>query len=166
MAASKKAKVTLQQAIDAANAQAAAIQNMYIPKPMGGIADMHLRPELAPVVPQGAARPFAPGEYVNNPDGSWSSERTMTVQNPNGTWSVLPSVWLKNGKPYEAESEAEVAKLAKASKLPFNTFPAMQPAEQYSIDREAAWQPLQNPADASALPPLWAKGKPKALRGY
>lgn len=142
--------------VDALSGQADAIRGTNVMPPMGGVADMHLRPELAPKVPAGAARPFAPGEYVNNPDGSWSSERSMTVQNPDGSWTVVPSVWIKNGRPYEAKSEDEAQSLAAASKLPFQKFGSLEQAEKYAVDREAAWQPLQRPEDAASIPPLWA----------
>lgn len=38
-------------------------------------------------------RPFAPGEYITNPDGSYSTERTVTVQDRNGQWVNVPSLW-------------------------------------------------------------------------
>lgn len=158
MAAADKAAMLKRLA--AADQQAQSIQDTNVMGPLGGVAETHLRPDIAPKVPAGAARPYAPGEYTDNPDRSWSSERSMTVQKPDGSWSVLPSLWLQGGKPYEAKSEDEAIRLAQASKLPFRKFPSLQAADKFAIDREAAWQPIQNPADADKIPPLWAPGSP------
>ncbi len=152
--------------IASANAQAGTIRDTYIPKPIGGAAEMRLRPELAPKVPTGAARPFAPGEYVTNPDASWSSEVSLTVQHPRlngGKATVIPSLWIKDGKPYEAKSEDEAVALALASRLPFKAYKSMDEAEKASIQREAEWQPLKRPEDAASINPLWDIAK-KAAR--
>lgn len=50
----------------------------------------------APIMRAGrtpSLRPFAPGEYITNPDGSYSTERTVTVQDRNGQWMNVPSLW-------------------------------------------------------------------------
>ncbi len=164
MTAAEKAKaiaaIQVEHGIARANAQAEALRAMpQMMGPLGGVGDTHLRPELAPRVPTGAARPYAPGEYTINPDTSWSSERSMTVQKPDGSWTVIPSLWLKEGHPYEAADEGEASKLADASKLPFKKFKSLKEADQFSIDREAAWQPIENPADASSIAPLWEPQK-------
>lgn len=138
-----------------ANTQAQTIRSAYVMPPLGGVGDTHLRPDIAPKVPQGAARPYAPGEYTMNPDQSWSSERSMTVQNPDGSWAVVPSLWLKDGHPYEASGEDEAMRLARESKLAFKKFKSLPEADKFSIDREAQWQPIQNPADADKIAPLW-----------
>lgn len=152
--------------IASANAQADTIRDAYITRPIGSASDMHLRADIAPSVPPGAARPFAPGEYVNNPDGSWSSEVSMTVQHPKlngGKATVIPSLWIKNGKPYEAKNEDEAVALALASRLPFRSYKSMDEAERASIAREASWQPLKRPEDAASISPLWDIAK-KAAR--
>src|SRR5215471_8191658 len=65
-------------------------------------------------------RPFAPGEWLQNPDGSWSNERTTTVapgdepQLMGGRAAVIPRLWVLNGKPYLA-SEDEAAQFAAKS---------------------------------------------------
>lgn len=158
MAAADKAAM-LKRLADA-DAQAQTLTNTNVMPPLGGVAETHLRPDIAPKVPAGAARPYAPGEYTDNPDRSWSSERSMTVQKPDGSWSVLPSLWLQGGKPHEAASEDEAIRLAQASKLPFRKFASLKEADKFATDREAAWQPIQNPADADKIPPLWAPGSP------
>ena len=153
----KADEAAMYAAVARANRTAAAIQNApgTMP-PLGGASDTHLRPELAPKVPAGAARPYAPGEYTNNPDGSWSSERSVTVRNRDGSYSVIPALWLKGDRPYEADNEREAARLASASKLPFRKFKTANEAERFSIDREKYWQPIENPADADQVPSLWA----------
>lgn len=148
-------KVAMLKRIADADQQAQTITNANTMAPLGGVAETHLRPDIAPKVPAGAARPYAPGEYTDNPDRSWSSERSMTVQKPDGSWTVLPSLWLKGDKPYEAKSEDEALRLAQASKLPFQKFKTLEQADKFAIDREAAWQPIQNPADADKIAPLW-----------
>lgn len=119
---------------------------------------LQLNKDLAPTVPAGAARPFAPGEFVRNPDGSWSSEETITVQSPSfngGKPTVLPTLWLKDGKPYVARDEQEAVQLAQESGLTWQSFPTLDAADKFAVDREAAWQPLKNPADASSFTPLY-----------
>ena len=37
-------------------------------------------------------RPFNPGEFIINPDGTQSTERTVTLQTDDG-WLVAPSLW-------------------------------------------------------------------------
>jgi hypothetical protein len=151
---SKVATLGLSGALSKIAGQADEIENTYIPKPLGGKDAMRL---TAPAEP-GKVRPFNPGEYVTNPDASWSSERTMTVRSPHiagGKWTVIPSVWIKDGKPYEAASEAEAIKLAKESGLRFKGYPSLREADQSSIDRESKWQTLARPEDAASIEPLW-----------
>src|SRR5690606_3954212 len=40
-----------------------------------------------------ALRPFVAGEYIDNGDGSYSTERTVTIQDKNGNWVNVPSLW-------------------------------------------------------------------------
>lgn len=119
---------------------------------------VYLDQDFAPSVPDGQARPFAPGEYVSNPNGSWSSEITMTVQGDksfnNGLPTVIPSLWLKNGKPYVAKNEDEAIELAKKSGLNFPSFDSLEQADRYSNMREKAWQNIA-PSQAYRVPPLY-----------
>ena len=124
---------------------------------------VYLNPKLAPVVPDGAPRPFAPGEYVENPDKSWSSEISMTVAHPDlngGKPTNIPSLWIVNGKPYRAKNEDEAAALAVRSALEWPTYPDIESADKAAADREAKWQGIK-PKDAAAIPPLWNPRKPK-----
>lgn len=126
---------------------------------------LYLDPKLAPVVPAGAPRPFAPGEYVRNPDKSWSSEISMTVAHPDlnkGAATNIPSLWVVNGKPYRAANEDEAVALAIKSGLAWPSFPDIDTADKAAAAREALWQGVA-PEKASAVPPLWTPptGKPK-----
>lgn len=128
---------------------------------------LHLNEALAPRVPKGAARPFAPGEWVDNPDRSWSSEKTVTVINPainGGKPTVLPSLWLKDGKPYTAKDEDEAAALAKASGLSFRGYHSLEEAEKFATEREAQWQKMR-PADARSVSPLWESAPTDTVPG-
>lgn len=154
--------------IASANAQADTIRDTFVSRPgeKYPAKKLHLRGDIAPAVPMGAARPFAPGEYVRNNDNSWSSEISMTVEHPDlngGKATVIPSLWLKDGRPYQAKDEDEAVALALASRLPFKPYGSIDEAEKSSIDREAKWQPLKRPEDASSIDPLWSIAK-KAAR--
>lgn len=115
---------------------------------------LNLNPALAPTVPEGSPRPFAPGEWLQNPNGSWSSEITMTAQRPDGSWVNVPSLWIKDGKAYVAKSEDEALALAKQSGLEFPAFNTLGGADAASRLREKNWQGLK-PHQAQKVPPLW-----------
>lgn len=124
---------------------------------------LNLNEQIAPQVPAGSPRPFAPGEWVQNPDGSWSSEITVTVTDPrlnNGQPTVVPSLWLVDGKPVRVNEDAAVD-MALKSGLAFQGFPDMAAAEKFANDRESAWQGIK-PAEAVKIPPLW-KAQPKPI---
>jgi hypothetical protein len=132
-------------------------QSQKMPGPGVIPGALQLNAKLAPAVPQGAARPFAPGESVQNPDGSWSSEISVTVMHPElngGKPTVIPSLWIKDGKPYVAANEDEAAQLAKASGLEFPAFNTINDAEAFSNQREQMWQSV-GPSGAAQIPPLW-----------
>lgn len=81
------------------------------------------------------ARPFKPGEFVQNPDGSRSTERTHTFEMPGG-WANVPSLWMTpNGVVNEAGTmpDALLAALAslfeQKSGQTFARHRARQPAE-------------------------------------
>jgi hypothetical protein len=119
---------------------------------------LHLNPSIAPQVPQGAPRPFAPGEYVDNPNGSWSSEISMTVTHPDlngGKPTVIPSMWLNNGQPVRARNEDQAVKYAVQSGLKFNSFDTIDQADAFANDREAQWQKVGREG-AAQLPPLYS----------
>lgn len=94
--------------------------------------------------PPSPIRPFVGTERVNNPDGSWSSERSMTVQMPDGTWSVVPSMWQNRNGPQRVMNEDMDANVAQTyeqrSGQQFPRFRTVQEADQFANNREADWQ--------------------------
>src|SRR5665213_958759 len=118
--------------------------------------ELHTDPSLAPQVPAGAARPFAPGEYNKNPNGSWSSEESMTSEHPSqpGRWTNVPSLWLKGGKAYVAHDEDEASDLAKQSGLNWPAYPSEDSANAAAENREGMLQGI-DPDKSSSVPPLW-----------
>jgi hypothetical protein len=114
---------------------------------------LHLNPQIAPQV-QGNARPLAPGEYLTNPQGSWSSEMTYTVPY-NGGFAVIPGMWIVDGKPVRVD-EDQATTYAKQTGLNFQTYPDEAAAEKASQAREDQWQTMQ-PQDAAKVAPLWGK---------
>lgn len=55
-------------------------------------------------------RPFQPGEYRPNPDGSMSTELTVTVPDADGNWMNVPSLWMSPaGWVHLSEDEAAMA---------------------------------------------------------
>jgi hypothetical protein len=111
------------------------------------------------VLPQynslGATRPFGPGEFVKNSDGSWSNEYSVTVEDPRqaGRFMVVPSLWLQNGKP-TLLSEDQAAETAANSSLSFPTFGSEKKAEAYADIREGHWQQVPE-GRSDLLSPLW-----------
>lgn len=104
---------------------------------------------------KGGARPFAPGEYLNNPDGSWSSEMSYSLQDPTfngGLPTNIPGLWIKDGKPYHA-TEDEAAQFAAQSGLQWPTYQKINEADAASAEREKNWQKL--PRTTTAMRPLY-----------
>lgn len=104
--------------------------------------------------PAGGVRPFGRGEYMDNPDGSWSSEMTYTLSDPSlnaGRPTVLPGLWLKQGRPYHA-NEDEAAQMAAQSGLHFPSYSSMDLAEAIANARENAWQKVPRERAAMAAP--------------
>lgn len=120
---------------------------------------------IAPQVPADAPRPLAPGEYVKNPQGSWSSEITTTTDPGafpslnGGAPTVIPTLWVINGVPTRVDEDT-AAQLAAQSGLRFPSFKTPQEAETFSQQREASWQSLQ-PESAGQVPALWAIPQPE-----
>jgi hypothetical protein len=97
-------------------------------------------------------RPFNADERVNNPDGSYSTERTMTVQMPDG-WGIVPSLWMSPRGPVDLSSMGEnyLAAIAQgyeqSNGTAFPRFPDVQSAEDWAVNRShgggAGQGPLQ-----------------------
>lgn len=49
--------------------------------------------------PRKTLRPFNPGEAVDNGDGSYSTERTVSAALPDGLWINAPSLWMSSEGP-------------------------------------------------------------------
>lgn len=104
----------------------------------------------------GQARPFGPGEYLNNPNGSWSNEMAYTVAHPdlnNGMPTNIPGLWIKDGKPYHA-NEDEAAQFAAQSGLQWPTYQRLPEAEAASMEREKNWQSI-SPQQSGSQRPLY-----------
>lgn len=113
----------------------------------------HLLPQFDNL---GELRPLGPGEWLQNPNGSWSSERTFTIQDPSlngGKPSVVPGLWIQNGRPVQL-TEDQAAQAAARSHLLFPSFPTMGEAEKFANDREAVWEKTPE-GHSEAQPPLW-----------
>lgn len=73
-------------------------------------------PQTAPVTPvqrqalgPPTLRPFSPGEFVTNPDGTYSTERTATIQDSTGRWANAPSLWMGAAGPVDlADNEEDI----------------------------------------------------------
>lgn len=119
-----------------------------------------LNPQIAPQVPDGSPRPLSPGEYVKNPQGSWSSEITTTTDPGavpalnGGQPTVIPTLWVINGVPTRVDEDT-AAQLAVQSGLRFPGFKTPEEAESYSQQREDSWQTI-DPENAASVPALWA----------
>ncbi len=129
------------------------------PGPMPGA--LFLDASLAPPAMNGV-RPFAPGEFIRNPDGSWSSEITMTTDKGeypglnDGRPTNLPTLWLVNGKPMRVSPEQAV-QYAIASGLKFTSYDSLDAADKAATEREKGWQKITNPRDARSIGALWQK---------
>ena len=55
-----------------------------------------------------ALRPSMPGEYISNPDGSRSSELTMTFRTESGEWVNAPSLWVGKSGHVKLDSEDKI----------------------------------------------------------
>ncbi|MUO84772.1 phage tail tip lysozyme [Agrobacterium vitis] len=85
-------------------------------------------------------RPFQPGEKVDNPDGSYSTERTATFQLPDGKWVNLPTLWMGKDGPVDlATSEEGVIaagqEFEKSSGKQFKRFSSVADAEAAAKSR-------------------------------
>jgi hypothetical protein len=104
-----------------------------------------------PRVPRGAARPFGPEESVTNPDGSTSSEVSLTVTDPRlngGSATIVPSVWMVNGKPMRV-SQDQAVDFAIRSGLRFRPHQSIEAADQWVTERHKGLDAGQQVA------PLW-----------
>lgn len=145
----RRAMMGQQQQPQQAQAQTEAPQFQVLP------GQLHLNPNIAPQVPQGAPRPLGPGEFLQNPNGSWSNELSVTV--PAGDqFTVLPSLWVVDGKPVRV-SEDLASIYAELSGLEFQKFNTQEEAEMFAQQREANWQAM-DPNASRRVKPLYTNG--------
>lgn len=78
----------------------------------GGIPQSQVRTigDGQSIPPQGL-RPFQTGEFINNGDGSRSTERSRTFPLPSGEWVNAPSLWMTPEGPVEIRSEDQIARI-------------------------------------------------------
>lgn len=122
--------------------------------PLAGRAN--LDEAKAPKV-SGKARPLAPGEFIQNPDGSWSNEIAVTVQHPklnDAQPTNVPSLWVVDGRPVRL-NEDQAAEAAASSGLRFKSYENTKAAIQAAQERESQWQKIK-PQDSGNVPSLWS----------
>jgi hypothetical protein len=106
----------------------------------------------------GSIRPFGPGEYLLNPDGSFSNEESVTVRHPDGHFMVVPGLWLVNGVPHKVD-EDQALDYAVQSGLIWPEFQNVNYANQFAKHRETIWQGVpQGRTDLQQ--PLWSRKWP------
>jgi len=84
-------------------------------------------------------RPFKKGEFLDNQDGTRSTERTMSF-NIEGEEVVMPSLWMTPDGPVDLSRSPEamirsVIEFEKRSKKRFPRFKTVQEADEFSINR-------------------------------
>ena len=98
------------------------------------IADRH---------PKMALRPFNPDEFINNEDGSISTERTWTIQTPEGDFANVPSLWMGNNGPVDLATQSDpepvimnMMRMYEAENGPtWQRFKTVEEAENYARSR-------------------------------
>lgn len=83
-------------------------------------------------------RPFAPGEFINNPDGSISTELSVTSQSPDGSWTNIPSLWMTPDGPMIVDEDiaADLARnYGRATSTRFPSFGSLDEAERIASSR-------------------------------
>lgn len=93
--------------------------------------------------PFASLRPFRPGEKIKNPDGSYSTERTITVEDNTGGYMLIPSLWMGPSGHIDLGDAQESARLL-ALKYEANTgktfprFTTIDEAEKYAVKRSTS----------------------------
>lgn len=102
-------------------------------------------------------QPLAPAQATQNPDGSVSNEKTITVQDPRlngGAPTVIPSMWNVNGVPQTVDPRSAVL-LALNSGKKWPGFRSLQEADAFARLREQKLNEAQSRGALGAVPPLW-----------
>ena len=83
-------------------------------------------------------RPLQGAEQRPNPDGSYSTEITMTAPDAQGQWEVYPSLWMPpSGRPVELPEQAaqKLANMYEQFGYRFPRFNDLQASEDWSTAR-------------------------------
>lgn len=78
-------------------------------------------------------RPFQPGEYIDNGDGSFSTERTVTIEWPGG-FANVPTLWMSpSGQALDLAFNEEIVRRAAENYVSemggkFDVFPTVDEA--------------------------------------
>ena len=103
----------------------------------------------------GGVRPFQAGEFVQNPDGTQSTERTVTIQTPTGEWVNVPSLWMGQAGPQQL-NDNQIAGAMQAYEAQtgqsFPRFGSLQEAEAAARTRSMAGGAGQGPLPAGGMP--------------
>lgn len=78
-------------------------------------------------------RPFKSGEFVDNGDGTRSTERLRTVPMPDGSWANVPSLWMgDDGQPFDfgADEDSISAYADLVERMVGKKFPRFRNAEE------------------------------------
>lgn len=92
------------------------------------------RPQFGPPY----LRPLQGNEQRPNPDGSYSTEITMTDQDPQGRWEVYPSLWMPpSGQPVELPQRKAMQAANNYEKFgyQFPRFDDLDTSERWAIAR-------------------------------
>src|SRR3990167_5651151 len=115
-------------------------------------------------------RPFKPGEQRKNPDGSISTEITVTIQDPTtGQWMNVPSLWMTDNGPLELPQSNESLILRAAQRYEtesghrFPRYSTVKQAESTAVNRSRSGGVLS--LGALALRPRQPQGVLSDLLG-
>jgi hypothetical protein len=90
----------------------------------------------APTAETTSLRPFKQGESVANEDGSFSTERSVTVQ-IDGRWANVPSLWMGENGPVQLSEDEAAARAKEYMQKTGQRFPTFSTVEEAVSAAEA-----------------------------
>jgi hypothetical protein len=119
------------------------------------------KPNRAPI------RPFLPGEKVVNKDGSWSTERTVTIDDGTGKYMNVPTLWVGSGggvvdtggRGKDGQQRAAARAYEGYSKRKFKRYDDPNTADSAAAQREAEWQKLRRDGTEKPRTSLYEDGQ-------